>query len=974
MLIDTGYVSPLTIVSNGNYTGNPWLNPNNLLTLNGQYASTPSTSTLGSDVVVGNFVFLSAIPQGSVIAGIEVSFTGYRGVTASPATALQIYAYDNTNGNNFFYQLTPVFSGFTTLPVTYYFGSPSYLFNTTWSVDQINNLKIRLQGNGELFIDGLQIRVTYQPAFSGPIVTQGICASIFQAQPFRFIAPVSANISDVNWLVDRFETSDGVPITNADIGPIGIPVTADQGNENEENAYVIGITPTVGSQVILNVTRGWSFRDPNSQGAPLRQHGTGHELIISNSIQFYDIFVRKCMVDVVFAPPISVYDEGNLLTSSVHSFNFVGPGVTATAAGPDVTVTIPGFGITPPALGGSGSGTSGGVQVTTITDAGVFTLGTDRWLVIGITLESTQTLTTVTFDGNLMTFLGAQNQGAVRVELWGQIAPSLGTHPLIINTFGLTYLAWEWAFFNQVDQVTPFVFSGGNGALTNTSTGSVLTTQSSSTVLHVAGTKLVGIAYTAGGGESLIETSLTGAVQGGMQLQPVGTPALVTSDIFFSSATDWANLLGEILGLQPAIPPIVDHFVAVSAADTTPDYLQPKLNIHSSNATITVTPSITNPGGNEILDYDLVVAPTAGNNLLIDQTPDNGTYGLLAGAVNGINTTYTVSAGLYVSGSLAVYLNGLIQFQGAADDWQETAPAAGTFDFNVAPLGGDIITVTYQTVGGGFGAQTGIQFEDEGVNLGTPGTVNELDFVGTDITATRVGDKVTVTLSSSGSSTFTVNADENEASYIVAPIIPKTATYAGQPLVWDVAKIYPNGFIMGIPAAATTRTNFFDDILDPNTAGGQLLFTNTKEIRIKLDGWFVDPGGGIRNFAFGLGDNNTLPFTDYDDTTLNSIKLVFYAPGAINTSLEVWAVCSDAAARTKVNITPVSNTIGHIYELVWKPATTEVEFWVDGALATSINTTVPVAVANAFLTSQSVNTFGFAPGLRVITPTIAFER
>lgn len=79
----------------------------------------------------------------------------------------------------------------------------------------------------------------------------------------------------------------------------------------------------------------------------------------------------------------------------------------------------------------------------------------------------------------------------------------------------------------------------------------------------------------------------------------------------------------------------------------------------------------------------------------IDQTPDNGTYGLLAGAVNGVNTLFTVSRGIYVSGKLTVYLNGLIQLQGAADDWVETTPSSGTFNFITAPLTGDIVTAVY---------------------------------------------------------------------------------------------------------------------------------------------------------------------------------------------------------------------------------------------------------------------------------------
>jgi len=42
------------------------------------------------------------------------------------------------------------------------------------------------------------------------------------------------------------------------------------------------------------------------------------------------------------------------------------------------------------------------------------------------------------------------------------------------------------------------------------------------------------------------------------------------------------------------------------------------------------------------------------------------------------------------------------------------------------------------------GVQTGIQYQDEGVNLGTSGTVDTLDFTGAGITATRLGNTVTV--------------------------------------------------------------------------------------------------------------------------------------------------------------------------------------------------------------------------------------
>lgn len=140
-----------------------------------------------------------------------------------------------------------------------------------------------------------------------------------------------------------------------------------------------------------------------------------------------------------------------------------------------------------------------------------------------------------------------------------------------------------------------------------------------------------------------------------------------------------------------------------------------------------------------------------GGGWIIDQTPDNGTYGLLAGAVDGVNTTFTVSNGSYETGKLLVFLNGIAQLQGAADDWEETTPGSGTFDFIVAPSIGDIVTVAYQDPTTTTN-QTGIQFEDEGVSLGSAGTVDELDFVGSGVTASRTGNKVTVNVPGGGGS------------------------------------------------------------------------------------------------------------------------------------------------------------------------------------------------------------------------------
>lgn len=290
-------------------------------------------------------------------------------------------------------------------------------------------------------------------------------------------------------------------------------------------------------------------------------------------------------------------------------------------------------------------------------------------------------------------------------------------------------------------------------------------------------------------------------------------------------------------GLHNVLATITDHFVKVSAADTTTDYLFTKL-VAGPNITL----SILSPGANErilitgtgggggsghviqengvpfpqepalnfinfftisdnagvasVVDLDVVAlandltfinALTSNINfqnavnlfvsgsgaVQIDQTPDNGTYGLLAGAVNGVNTLFTVSLAQYGTGKLQVYRNGVLQLQGAADDWQQTAPGSGTFTFNTAPLTGDVITVVYQGASV-VSPQIAIQWQDEGVNLGAAGSVNTVNITGAGATATRIGNTVTINVpaggGSGGGSTQILEDNFNRSNFSDHPI------------------------------------------------------------------------------------------------------------------------------------------------------------------------------------------------------------
>ena len=128
-------------------------------------------------------------------------------------------------------------------------------------------------------------------------------------------------------------------------------------------------------------------------------------------------------------------------------------------------------------------------------------------------------------------------------------------------------------------------------------------------------------------------------------------------------------------------------------------------------ATLVSGTNIKTINGSSILGSgDLVVSGGGGNTqIYLDQSPDNGTYALLSGSINGSNTLFTVSQGVYISGTLVVARNGQVLTQGGSNDWVETTPASGTFTFNTAPNTGDILTAWYNktvVVGANFTSGT----------------------------------------------------------------------------------------------------------------------------------------------------------------------------------------------------------------------------------------------------------------------------
>ncbi len=590
---DTGFKLGQYVINNVG-----WTNVNNILSADGSYAASTPVSGQASEFTVGGF--LLNVPAGALISGFELEFTGYRGIDTLPGTTLEVWAYDNTNENNAYYQMLPVFTGFGTSVGTFVIGSPTYSFNTVLDSTQANNLKFKIVVNGEVYLDSVQVRCFYQPAVENIIITPETCSPLLQAQPFYLEIPIGS--SDTTCIVNQFVTISGLPITNVDI-PNGYPAVLDQGKSNEENIVITNVEYLSGDRRQLTISRGWTDRDPVGQETFLRKpHGAGAELTLSNNIEFYDLFLRKCHIGSLVSAPITVKDESTPIATYLRDLNFVGSGVQATAVshvgsggGQDVTVTISGNNTVPPTVNGSSSGTSGNNLVNTLTYNTHAITGTNRATLVSVSMSSGAALSTVTLGGNAMTFLGANNNGGVRVEDWVLVNPPLGTQAIVITVAAsaTSYISSTQTTWNGADQTTPFVIGTTNDGSDNDSEGTATTTVNNSIIVHTLATAAPSITYTAGSGENLVATSLSGQVQSGIQTQDVGTPSVQTSTINLSQNTTWANILVK---LAPIAVDSSDEKVKVSINDTVASYLSSKI-VAGANITITVL----NPGGNEQL-------------------------------------------------------------------------------------------------------------------------------------------------------------------------------------------------------------------------------------------------------------------------------------------------------------------------------------------------------------------------------------
>src|SRR5688572_9172550 len=92
--------------------------------------------------------------------------------------------------------------------------------------------------------------------------------------------------------------------------------------------------------------------------------------------------------------------------------------------------------------------------------------GSNRFLLVSVSLLSAVggNVSSITYDSVALTFLGGLTVDGRRAELWGLVAPSVGTFSVAVTLSGAINSVGCSAAFENVNQITPTESFNSNGA------------------------------------------------------------------------------------------------------------------------------------------------------------------------------------------------------------------------------------------------------------------------------------------------------------------------------------------------------------------------------------------------------------------------------------------------------------------------------------------------------------------------------
>lgn len=548
----TSYKLPTSIIANG-VGVNSWTTPNNILLVNGEFASTSNTT---NEMTVGTFNL--NIPDDSTITNFYIKVKGYRGAFD---TSLQIYALDVSTGATYAYPAT-VFQGFSGANVEYTL--PATSFGTTWTSDQANSIQLKLVADGELHLDAIQLEASYVANIPvtpvAPSIGEDVIDEFVQAQEFQLAQSMTS--TDTFMYLESFNLPNGEPIQIADFQGSAM-LTIDKGVPlKEENVLITNVEHNYNGTGLVKLdftstsNRGLGFIYPyTSVSGNIRTHVGTATVVISNSAPFYDRFLKKNQINALVSAPIYVQDESSTLPDPLHTLDFQGAGVSVVNDGSDSfkkIVTINGTGVNPAVVVTTSSSTSGASQVPDLTWQHVSS-GVNRLLIVQVSTESANTITGITFNGIALTEGVTDTNGVVREEQWYLIAPPVGAYNIVITMSADSFITAGAESYMSANQATPIGATMSATGTDTTPTLNIITTVDNSTIVDGVATSELPIVYTLGAGQTSnwSITANPNTFQGASSTEPSGAnPDTVTMSYALTQSTDWVMTALEVIGIS----------------------------------------------------------------------------------------------------------------------------------------------------------------------------------------------------------------------------------------------------------------------------------------------------------------------------------------------------------------------------------------------------------------------------------------
>lgn len=252
----------------------------------------------------------------------------------------------------------------------------------------------------------------------------------------------------------------------------------------------------------------------------------------------------------------------------------------------------------------------------------------------------------------------------------------------------------------------------------------------------------------------------------------------------------------------------------------------------------------------------------------------------------------------------------------------------------------------------------GVQYKDEGSNLGTSGTVDTIDFTGSWVTASRVWSTLTVNVTWGGGGGGTGDFSSNTSTSVDSEIVlfsgtggktGKRATGTG------IAKI-----TSGVLWTATAGTDYLSPTWTENVASKTLDNTNTITLKDTLF-TLQDDGDTTKQLRFQLSGITTATTRTMTVPDVNGTLITTWDTGTVTNTMLAWSISNAKLSNSAITIAGTSTSL-------WGTITqdTITGLWSTGIIKRTAANTLATATAG----TDYENALTFSTGLTRSTNTI----